>query len=102
MMYNPAHARHLQTLTFRICNAYCLWRLFCRVERLQLSRTWYITETKIKALQNDTWPYSVHVGFGVDKVALGEICLQVPWFPPGTVIPPLFCIYISFIYHYMS
>jgi len=38
-----------------------------------------------------SWPYSVHVGF------LREICLQVPWFPPGTVIPLMFCIYISFI-----
>jgi hypothetical protein len=35
------------------------------------------------------------VGFVVDKVALGQIFLQVLWFSPASIIPPLFHIHIS-------
>jgi hypothetical protein len=33
-------------------------------------------------------PGSVHVGFVVDKVALGQASLQVLWFYPVGIIPP--------------
>jgi hypothetical protein len=33
-------------------------------------------------------PGSVHVGFMVDKVALGQVFLQVLLFPPVSIIPP--------------
>jgi hypothetical protein len=32
-------------------------------------------------------PGSIHVGFVVDKVALGQVSLQVLWFSPGNIIP---------------
>jgi hypothetical protein len=37
-------------------------------------------------------PGSVHVGFAVDKVALGQVFLRVFWFSLVTVIPPWLCI----------
>jgi hypothetical protein len=33
------------------------------------------------------YPVSFHVRFLVDKVAMGQVFLQVPWFFPVTVIP---------------
>jgi hypothetical protein len=35
-------------------------------------------------------PGSIHVGFVVDKVALGQVFLQVLRFSPVTIIPPSF------------
>jgi hypothetical protein len=35
-------------------------------------------------------PGSVHVGFVVDGVALGQVFLRVLWFSPVNLIPPLF------------
>jgi hypothetical protein len=32
---------------------------------------------------------SVHVGFVVDKVALGQVLFQILWFSPVNIIPPL-------------
>jgi hypothetical protein len=34
-------------------------------------------------------PGSVHVGFVVDKVALGQVFLRVLWFSPVNFIPPV-------------
>jgi hypothetical protein len=34
-------------------------------------------------------PGSVHVGFVVDKVALGQVFPRVHWFSPVTFIPPV-------------
>jgi hypothetical protein len=31
---------------------------------------------------------SVHVGFVVDKVALGQVFLRILWFSPVNIIPP--------------
>jgi hypothetical protein len=36
-------------------------------------------------------PGSVHVGFLVDKVALGQVFCQVLWFSPVSFIPPVLC-----------
>jgi hypothetical protein len=41
-------------------------------------------------------PKTVHVGFVVDKMALGEVFLQVPLFYLVNIIPPWFSI---LIYH---
>jgi hypothetical protein len=40
-------------------------------------------------------PGSVHVGFVVEKVALGQVFLQVLWFSPVSIIPPLLSKLIS-------
>jgi hypothetical protein len=34
-------------------------------------------------------PGSIHVGFVVDKLALGQVFLQVLQFSPANIIPPL-------------
>jgi hypothetical protein len=38
---------------------------------------------------------SFHVGFMVDKVALGKVFLQVLWFSPVSIIPPRLSITID-------
>jgi hypothetical protein len=38
-------------------------------------------------------PSTVYEGFGVDKVTLGQVFLQVLHFPPVNTIPPMFHIY---------
>jgi hypothetical protein len=40
---------------------------------------------------------SVHVGFVVDKVALGQVFSQVLWFSPVNIIPPLVSILIYYL-----
>jgi hypothetical protein len=40
-------------------------------------------------------PESIHVGFVVDKVALGQVFLRVLRFSPVTIIPPLLHIHLS-------
>jgi hypothetical protein len=45
----------------------------------------------------NTWP--VHVGFVVNKVALGKVSLPVLHFSLGRIIPPLPRAHISLIYH---
>jgi hypothetical protein len=40
-------------------------------------------------------PGSIHVGFVVDKVALGQVFLQVLRFSPVNIIPPSFSKLIS-------
>jgi len=44
----------------------------------------------------------VHVGFVVNKVALGQGFLQVLSFSTTSIIPPTLDIYISFLYHQLS
>jgi branched-subunit amino acid transport protein len=45
------------------------------------------------------WPLTaetrVHVGFVVDKVALGQVFLRVLPFSPASIIPPLFHSHLS-------
>ena len=43
-------------------------------------------------------PRSVHVGFVVNKVALGQVFLQVLWFSPINIIPPMLHT-LSFVYY---
>jgi hypothetical protein len=40
-------------------------------------------------------PKSIHVGFVVDKVALGQVFLRVLRFSPVIIIPPLLHIHLS-------
>jgi hypothetical protein len=40
-------------------------------------------------------PGSFHVGFVVDKVALGQVFLRVLWFSPVNIIPPSLSKFIS-------
>jgi hypothetical protein len=40
-------------------------------------------EARIRSLE------SVHVGFVVDKVALGQVFLRVPRFSPVSITPPM-------------
>jgi hypothetical protein len=40
-------------------------------------------------------PGSIHVGFVVDKVALGQVFLPVLRFSPANIIPPLLHIHLS-------
>jgi hypothetical protein len=49
-------------------------------------------------------PRLVHVGFVVDKMAVGQVCLQVLWFSQISIIPPMLHTRISFVCHqrYMS
>jgi hypothetical protein len=39
--------------------------------------------------------WSIHVGFVVDKVALGQVSLRVLLFSPVSIIPPLLHIHLS-------
>jgi hypothetical protein len=41
--------------------------------------------------------YAIHVGFVVDKVALGQVFLSGPRFSAVSIIPPTLRIYISLI-----
>jgi hypothetical protein len=43
-------------------------------------------------------PVSVHVGFVVDKVALGQVFLQLLWFSPVSIIPP----WLSMLTYYLG
>jgi hypothetical protein len=40
-------------------------------------------------------PGSIHVGFVVDKVALGQVFLRILRFSPSNIIPPLLHIHLS-------
>jgi hypothetical protein len=40
-------------------------------------------------------PWSIHVGFVVDKVALGQVFLRDLRFSPANIIPPLLHILVS-------
>jgi hypothetical protein len=42
----------------------------------------------------------VHMGFVVELVETGEVFLQILWFSPVSIIPPLLNIHISLIYNW--
>jgi hypothetical protein len=51
-----------------------------------------------QSLTTEAWVHfrSDHVGFVVDKVALGQVFVRVLWCFPVSIIPPLLCIHSLF------
>ena len=55
----------------------------------------YHTGNCLSLLKPKVDPKSVHMGFVVDKVALGQVLFQMPQFSPVTVLSPMLCIHSS-------
>jgi len=55
----------------------------------------YHTDNCLSLLKPKFDPKSVHMGFVVDKVALGQVLFHMPLFYPVSILSPVLCIHSS-------